>query len=65
MAHAADPKTMLALARDVFGHAPQAYLLTIPVENLGFGEQLSPFAKGGMARALELIREMAADLPGG
>lgn len=65
MAHAADPKTMLALARDVFGHAPKAYLLTIPVENLGFGEQISAFAKGGMARALELIREMAADLPGG
>ena len=23
MAHAADPRTMLALARDVFGHAPK------------------------------------------
>jgi hydrogenase maturation protease len=56
MAHAADPKTMLALARDVFGHAPQAYLLTIPVENLAIGEDLTPFARMGVARAVELIQ---------
>src|ERR1035441_7458473 len=30
MAHAASPATLLALARDVFGHAPEAWLLTIP-----------------------------------
>jgi Ni,Fe-hydrogenase maturation factor len=59
MAHAADPKTMLALARDVFGHTPQAYLLTIPVENLAIGEELTPFAREGMARAVELIRKLA------
>ena len=59
MAHAADPKTMLALARDVFGHSPQAYLLTIPVENLAIGEELTPFAREGMARAVELIRKLA------
>src|SRR5690349_8315478 len=34
MAHAADPRTLLALARDVFGHAPPAWWLTIPIENL-------------------------------
>jgi hydrogenase maturation protease len=59
MAHAADPKTMLALARDVYGHAPDAYLLTIPVENLAIGEELTPFAKAGMARAIELIQGLA------
>ena len=32
MAHAADPRTMLALARDVFGHCPEAWWLTIPAE---------------------------------
>jgi len=59
MAHAADPKTMLALARDVFGHAPQALLLTIPVENLAIGEELTPFARAGVDRAVELIRSLA------
>jgi hydrogenase maturation protease len=33
MAHAASPATLLALARDVFGHAPEAWLLTIPAEH--------------------------------
>jgi len=61
MAHAADPKTILALARDVFGHTPQAYLLTIPVENLAIGEELSPCAKAGMGRAVELIRSLTAE----
>jgi hydrogenase maturation protease len=56
MAHAADPRTILALARDVFGHAPKAFLLTIPVENLGIGEELSKLASTGMAEAIELIR---------
>jgi hydrogenase maturation protease len=59
MAHAADPKTMLALARDVFGHAPQAFLLTIPVENLAIGEELTPFARAGMDHAVGLIRRLA------
>ena len=59
MAHAADPRTMLALARDVFGHAPKAWWLTIPIENTAIGDQLSASAKGGMAVALEKIQALA------
>ncbi len=56
MAHAADPRTMLALARDVFGHAPQAWWLTIPIKNTGIGEELSDFATKGLATAVEKIK---------
>jgi hydrogenase maturation protease len=59
MAHAADPRTLLALARDVFGHAPEAWWLTIPVEKLGFGEELSALAQQGMQTALAKIRAIA------
>lgn len=59
MAHAADPRTMLALARDVFGHAPEAWWLTIPVEELGFGEELSPLAQRGFGQALREIQHLA------
>ena len=48
MAHAASPATLLALARDVFGHAPEAWWLTIPVEDLGIGEEFSPLAQRGL-----------------
>src|SRR5579859_7249585 len=59
MAHAADPRTLLALARDVFGHAPEAWWLTIPAENMEIGEELSAKAKAGVVRAVEEIRKIA------
>jgi hydrogenase maturation protease len=55
MAHAADPRTMLALARDVFGHAPMAWWLTIPAVSLEFSEDFSPDAERGFAEALQKI----------
>jgi hydrogenase maturation protease len=58
MAHAADPRTLLALARDVFGQAPRAWWLTIPAVRLGFGEELSPEAQRGCARAVEWIQAL-------
>jgi len=57
MAHAADPRTMLALSRDVFGHIPQAWWLTIPAERMEFCETLSPKAKLGFAEAMDRIQD--------
>ena len=59
MAHAADPRTMLALARDVFGGAPEAWWLTIPAKKLDFGEELSPEAEAGFREALRRIQSLA------
>ena len=58
MAHAADPRTMLALARDVFGHAPKAWWLTIPAVQMEFGEVLSPETQCGMKDAIERILQL-------
>jgi hydrogenase maturation protease len=60
MAHAADPRTMLALARDVFGHVPKAWWLTIPAMNMEFGEDLSPETQRGLDEAVGKIRLLAA-----
>jgi hydrogenase maturation protease len=59
MAHAARPVTLLALARDVFGHAPEAWLITVPVEDLGIGEEFSPLAQRGFETAVRLVRQWA------
>ena len=56
MAHAADPRTMLALARDVFGRVPEAWWLTIPAVDLGFREEFSPAVQRGFAEAVEKIQ---------
>lgn len=58
MAHAADPRTMLALARDVFGHVPEAWWLTIPAVELGFSEELTPAAQQGLAEAVQKIQAL-------
>jgi hydrogenase maturation protease len=58
MAHAADPRTLLALARDVFGRVPEAWLVTIPVETLEFSEALSPAAQRGLERAVQDIQKL-------
>jgi hydrogenase maturation protease len=60
MAHSASPATVLALARDVFGHAPEAWLLTIPAESIGIGEELSAFTHGGLEVAVEKITKLAS-----
>ena len=60
MTHAASPATLLALARDVFGRAPEAWWLTIPVEDLGLGEGLSPLAQRGFELAVEEVKQRAA-----
>lgn len=59
MAHAADPRTMLALARDVFGHAPEAWWLTIPAVKFGFGEEFSPETEAGFHEAVHQIQSLA------
>ncbi len=58
MAHAADPRTMLALSRDVFGHAPRAWWLTIPAVSLEFSERLTAEAEQGCAEAIKRIRSL-------
>ena len=60
MAHAASPATLLALARDVFGHAPEGWWLTIPAEDLGIGEEFSPLAQRGFETAVQEVRKRAA-----
>ena len=59
MAHAADPRTVLALARDVFGHVPEAWWLTIPAVNLEFSEELSPATEAGFHEGLRRLKFLA------
>jgi hydrogenase maturation protease len=58
LAHAADPATILALARDLYGAAPRAWLLTIPAADLRFGEELSARARVGLGQAVAKISRL-------
>lgn len=60
ISHAADPRTLLALARDVFGHAPEAWCLTVPAVKFDFGGEFSPQTQRGIANALKKIMVLLA-----
>jgi hydrogenase maturation protease len=60
--HAANPCVLLALARDAFGRAPEAWMLTIPAEALGFGDRLSPTATRGIRKAVKAVRALHREL---
>jgi hydrogenase maturation protease len=53
-----DPRTLLRLANEIFGRAPAAFWLTIPVESVRVGGTLSPRARDGMQSALAKIRTL-------
>jgi hydrogenase maturation protease len=61
MAHAADPRTMLALSRDVFGRVPEAWWLTIPAVELGFSEEFSAAGQRSFAEAVEKIQVFCSE----
>lgn len=60
--HAADPRSLLALAKQTFGRSPAASWLSIPVQDLEFGDELSPLARKGVEEALEKLRKMADEV---
>ncbi|QDV35381.1 hydrogenase maturation protease [Tautonia plasticadhaerens] len=53
--HMGDPRRLLALAREVFGTSPRAWLVTVPATDLSTGEGLSPAAASGLREALGRI----------
>jgi hydrogenase maturation protease len=55
MVHTASPANLLHLARSVFGHCPPAWMVSIPVSEMGIGEQLSSLAERGANEAVKRI----------
>jgi hydrogenase maturation protease len=58
LAHVCDPRSLLALSEQLFGHSPRAWTLAIPAEDFDFGDSLSPRAQDGLRVAMEKIRQL-------
>ncbi|MFO1498573.1 MAG: hydrogenase maturation protease [Verrucomicrobiota bacterium] len=56
--HGLQPATLLGLARDLFGHGPAAWLLTMPAYDLSFRDGLSAEAQSNLAEALDRFQEL-------
>lgn len=53
--HVASPAVLLHLAARVYGHRPEAWVVSIPAFDLGYGEGLSESATSALAEAVERI----------
>jgi hydrogenase maturation protease len=61
--HALAAGQVLALAQALYGRCPNAYLLELPVYDLGFGDTLSAPAAAIATRAVRLLDRRLAALP--
>jgi hydrogenase maturation protease len=59
--HLGQPGWLLGLTQAVFGSAPPAWCVTVPVAQLSLGEGLSALARSGLEQALVLIRDLCRD----
>ena len=62
MAHAADPPSLLALAKQAFGGSPKAWTLAVPVNDFDFGFGLSRHTEKNLRGAVKMIRQFLTDL---
>jgi hydrogenase maturation protease len=53
--HALGPAALLALCREAYGRAPEAFLLTIPAVRLDFADRLTAPAAAAVDEALHLL----------
>jgi hydrogenase maturation protease len=53
--HQADPRTLLALTKAIWGQAPEAWWLTVSGQDFDFGERLSGMAEENARQALACL----------
>jgi len=58
LSHAHSTQGLMALTQQVYGYVPQAWLLQVPTQNSGFGQQLSSTAHRGVDDALQTIERL-------
>lgn len=58
MVHTASPAGLLHLARSVFGRCSEAWIVAIPVAEMGIGENLSAAAEAGVQEAVRRVQAL-------
>lgn len=57
--HASDPASLLALAKALYSHAPEATLIALPARDFDLREGLSPLAERAVEQAVEHVQKLA------
>jgi hydrogenase maturation protease len=56
--HDLSPQALLALARDLYGHEPRGWIITVTGERFGHGESLSPRVHAAIEPAAILVESL-------
>lgn len=60
--HVSKPACLLGLAETLYGHHPEAWLVTIAAVDVGLGETLSPEARSGVSEAVRTVCRLLDDV---
>ncbi len=65
--HHVDPELLLALARQLYGHAPEAIVVSVGVSEMGLGERLTPAVEAALPAVADIVARLVAehDAPAG
>jgi hydrogenase maturation protease len=59
--HASDPAWLLGLARAIYGRQPPAWMVTVPVADVGFGMEMSREVRGEIRNAKSIVARLIED----
>jgi len=65
ISHHMEPATLLALACQLYGRAPQGFLISVRGHDFNFGDQLSPETHAAVAEAVERVAALIAGAEAG
>ncbi len=57
-AHSADPRALIAVARNLFGKSPRAFLIEVGAASFEFGEALSPAVAAALPHVTAAVRDL-------
>ena len=58
--HHLSPPSLVTLARELYGRAPDVFLISCGVDSLEIGDQLSPVVEGALPRMMDAVVELVA-----
>jgi len=59
--HHVDPELLLALARQLYGRAPEAVVVSVGVSEMGLGEGLTPAVEAALPAVADIVARLVAE----
>ena len=59
--HHVDPELLLVLARQLYGHAPEAVVVSVGVGEMGLGEGLTPAVEAALPAVADIVARLVVE----